>query len=100
MDTKKEISMNKVIWITFTISLILGLSIGFIIGASTVIYIGKNMAEDFIEDNEIKIMPALILDINKTTISDYTKDILNKSNIINTSEIKQDIMNKIIEYKK
>ena len=92
MDTKKDKKMSKVIGITFAISLILGLSIGFIIGAGTIIYVGKDLAEDFIEDNEFKIMPALILDMNKTTISDYTKDLINTSNMINTSEIRDEII--------
>jgi len=92
MDTKKDKKMSKVIGITFAISLILGLSLGFIIGAGTVIYIGKDLAEDFIKDNEFKIMPALILDMNKTTISDYTKDLINTSNMINTSEIRDEII--------
>ena len=92
MDTKKDKKMSKVIGITFAISLILGLSLGFIIGAGTVIYIGKDLAEDFIKDNEFKIMPALILDMNKTTISDYTKNLINTSNMINTSEIRDEII--------
>ena len=98
MDTKQNKKMGKVIGITFTIALILGLSLGFIIGAGTVVYIGKNMAEDFINDSEIKIMPALIFDLNKSTIKDYTKGLINTSEIIDTSEIKETIMNKINNY--
>ena len=105
MDTKKDKKMGRIIGITFIISLILGLSIGFIIGSVTVIYVGKNIAEDFIEDNEIKIMPALILDINKTMITDYTKDLMDPSNFINNSGIdvgfnnfKENIINKIKTY--
>jgi len=98
MDTKHNKKVGKVIGITFAIALILGLSLGFIIGAGTVIYIGKNMAEDFINDSEIKIMPALIFDINKSTIKDYTKGLINTSDIIDTSEIKETIINKIKNY--
>ena len=90
--------MRKVIWITFTIALILGLALGFIIGAGTVIYVGKNIAEDFIEDNEFRIMPALVFDLNKSTIKDYTKGLINTSDIIDTSEIRETIINKIKTY--
>ena len=93
MNTK---DMRKAISITFAISLILGLSLGFIIGAGTVIFVGKDMVEDFVEENEINVLPALIFEVNQTTIKNYTKD------LINTSEIKEDlqeiIMNKIKQY--
>lgn len=99
MDTTKiENTKKKVGWKIFTLALILGLSIGFIIGAGTVIYVGKNIAEDFIEDNEIKIMPAFIFDLNKSTIKDYTKGLINTSDIINSSEIRETIIKKINEY--
>lgn len=90
--------MKKVIWITFTIALILGLSLGFIIGVGTTVYVGKNIAEDFIEENEIRVMPALVFDLNKSTIKDYTKDLINTSDIIDTESIRREIINKIKEY--
>ncbi len=96
MDTTRI--ENKVGWKIFTLILILGLSIGFIIGAVTTIYVGKNIAEDFIEDNGIKIMPALVFDLNKSTIRDYTKGLINTSDIIDTSEIRETIIDKINEY--
>ncbi len=90
--------MSKIIWITFAFALILGLSLGFIIGAGTTVYVGKGMVEDLIEENELRIMPALVFDLNKSTIKDYTKGLINTSDIINTAEIRQEIINKIKEY--
>ncbi len=90
--------MSKIIWITFAFALILGLSIGFIIGAGTTVYVGKGMVEDFIEDHELRIMPALVFDLNKSEIKDYTKNLINTSDIIDTESIRREIINKIKEY--
>ena len=99
MDTtKREDTKKNVGWKIFTLALILGLSIGFIIGAGTTIYVGKNIAEDFIDENEIRIMPALVFDLNKSTIKDYTKGLINTSEIFDSSEIRETIINKIKEY--
>ena len=83
--------MGKLIWIISASTLIFGILLGFIIGALTVINVGTNFAEDFIEENGVAVMPALVININQTTFKDYTKD------IINESEIKDSIIDEIKE---
>ena len=64
--------MNKAIWITFSIALILGLSIGFILGIGTSIYAGASFVNNIIESKGITI----VFDINETAAIDYAYEIV------------------------
>ena len=53
--------------IIFFIALIIGLSLGFLCGAATSIYVGASFVEDMIETNGVTV----VFDINETALGDY-----------------------------
>jgi len=68
--------MNKTgFWIVFIVALIVGLSLGFIVGIGTSLYAAASFTERIIETNGITI----VFDINETATADYIMGLVNSS---------------------
>jgi len=68
--------MNKTgFWVVFIVALIVGLSLGMVIGIGTSLYAAASFTEKIIETNGITV----VFDINETATADYIMELVNSS---------------------